>query len=448
MDAGGTGPDIGSSRLSREECATNFSDAHPPLNTHEAAVEAGRCYFCHDAPCVTACPTGIDIPSFIRKISTGNLRGSARTILEANIFGAMCARVCPTEILCEGACVRNTGDNRPVQIGALQRVATDHALAGNIRFFERAPATGKRVAVVGAGPAGLSCAHGLARLGHDVTVFDAHEKPGGLNEYGIAAYKVVDGIAAREVEYILGLGGIRIEQSQRIDAAGDLEKLRADYDAVFLGVGLGGTARLGIEGEDAEGVRDAVDYIAALRQANDLTTLPVGRRVVVIGGGMTAIDIATQSKKLGAEDVTIVYRRGPEDMGASEAEQHFAQTNGVRIRHWAQPAAFTVAGGRVSAVEFERTAYNSNGDLVADGGTFNIETDMVFRAIGQQYVFDGDGLDMESGRIKVDEERRTSLAGVWAGGDCVAGGLDLTVDAVEDGKRAAASIGRSLRGKD
>jgi dihydropyrimidine dehydrogenase (NAD+) subunit PreT len=443
-------PGICSHRLSVTDYARNFGDAHPPLMRNQALIESDRCYFCYDAPCVQACPTGIDIPSFIRKIATDNVKGSAQTILAENAFGAMCARVCPTEVLCEGACVRNAQEHKPVAIGALQRYATDWLFERNVQVFERAPSTGRRIAVVGGGPAGMSCAHRLATLGHDVTVFEAREKLGGLNEYGVAAYKVVGGIAQREVDYLLAIGGIDVRLGWRLGLHISLAQLRGEYDAVFLGIGLGAVNALGLDGQTLPGAQDAIDYIAALRQAEDPSTLPIGRSVVVIGGGMTAIDIATQSKLLGAEDVTIVYRRGPEQMGASSKEQDWAQTHGVRIKHWARPVALLAAEGRLTGVEFETTRTDSAGHLSGTGERFTLAADMLFKAIGQLLLRDSlDGhiglLDTRTGRITVDAQRRTSLPGVWAGGDCVAGGEDLTVVAVQDGKTAALSIDRALR---
>lgn len=429
--------DIAAARLDRPTLARNFADAHPALSHHEALVESSRCYFCYDAPCVRACPTGIDIPGFIRKVNTGNVRGSALRILEANIFGGSCARVCPTEILCEGACVRTAEEDRPVRIGALQRHATDWLMERQATPFARAPETGHHVAVVGAGPAGLACAHRLALHGHRVTVFDAQPKPGGLNEYGIAAYKLADDFAQREVGFILNVGGIAVEHDRRLGRDLDLDALRRDHDAVFLAIGQAGVRALGLDGEALGGVYDAVDFIAALRQARDKAVLPVGRRVVVIGGGNTAIDAATQARKLGAEDVTIVYRRGPESMSATHGEQEWAQVNGVRIRHWATPRRFVPGAKGVAAVEFLRTQPGATGG-------FTLEADMVLKAVGQ--LLDPSpvpALEVAAGRIVVDAQRRTSLPGVYAGGDCVAGD-DLTVSAVQDGKLAAEAIHASL----
>ena len=441
--------DIASGRLSAAQIAANFADAHPPLTPHEAVVEADRCYFCHDAPCLEACPTGIDIPGFIRGIATGNLRGAAMKILEQNIFGGSCARVCPTEILCEAACVRMAEEERPVRIGALQRRATDWLMEHDKAPFKRGEPTGKRVAVVGAGPAGLACAHRLALHGHAVTVFEARPKPGGLNEYGIAAYKVADDFAKREVDFILSIGGINIEYDKRLGRDLSVAGLREQFDAVFLGIGLDGVRSLGVDGERLDGVRDAVDFIAELRQADDKSTFAIGRRVVVIGGGNTAIDAATQSRRLGAEDVTIVYRRGPEEMSATKDEQEWAQTNGVRIRHWAAPHALHDAGGKLRAIAFVRTRPDESGRAVSTGEMFTLDADMVLKAVGQVFVQDKLHADaaiaLDGGRIVVDENRATTMQGVYAGGDCVAG-IDLTVAAVQDGKLAAEAINRALRG--
>ena len=441
--------DIRPARLSREQIDANFADMHPPLTPSESVIDADRCYFCYDAPCTTTCPTGIDIPGFIQKIRSGNLKGSAKTILEENIMGGMCARVCPTEVLCEEACVRNTHEDRPVRIGLLQRYATDAIFDSGTPLFARAPATGRKVAIVGGGPAGLSCAHRLAMLGHEATIFEPMDKLGGLNEYGIAAYKTVNDFAAREVEYILKIGGIEVRTGVGLGKDVSLAELRKKYDAVFLGFGLGGVNGLGLDGEQLEGVANAVDYIAALRQAPDKASLPVGRRVVVIGGGMTAIDIAVQSKALGSEDVTMVYRRGQEQMNASRYEQEFAQTRGVSIRCWSSPRKLLSTNGRVHAVEFETTRAGEAGKLEGTGQKYLLDADVVFKAIGQKLLTNplansAEIVELKQDRIVVDEQRRTSLPGVWAGGDCVHGGEDLTVSAVQDGKLAALSIDKAL----
>ena len=448
----GTEPRAGSGLLGGLERLS--TDLHPPLSRHEASVESERCYFCHDAPCVTACPTGIDIPLFIRQISTGNVAGAAVTIFDENIFGGMCARVCPTETLCEHDCVRNVAEDRPVRIGELQRHATDALVDAGEHPYERAPSTGRRVAVVGAGPAGLACAHRLAMHGHEVVVHDALPKPGGLNEYGIAAYKTPNDFARREVDWLLSIGGIELVHDSVLGVDVTLEGLAEGFDATFVGLGLGAVNDLGVPGQELEGVEDAVDFIARLRQAKDPSTLEVGRRTVVIGGGMTAIDAAVQTKLLGAEDVTVVYRRGEERMNASGYERDLAKTNGVLIRTWLSPkrivgSADDGAAGGVTGVEFDYMTDEGGpeaGGYRPTGETLLVPCDRVLRAIGQLLVTHphGEHLELEGGRVKVDAERRTSDPRVWAGGDCAAGGEDLTVAAVQDGKLAAESIHRAL----
>jgi dihydropyrimidine dehydrogenase (NAD+) subunit PreT len=438
------GPDIAGNRLPKDRYAANFADLHPPLTPHQALVESDRCYFCYDAPCMQACPTSIDIPLFIREINSGNPKGAAKTILDQNIMGGMCARVCPTETLCEEACVREAAEGKPVKIGMLQRYATDVLMREKAHPYRRAAASGKKIAVVGAGPAGLACAHRLAMHGHDVVIFEARPKPGGLNEFGIAAYKTIDEFAQREVDFILAIGGITIQYDKALGKDVKLDQLCRAFDAVFLGMGLQGVNALRAEGESLEGIADAVDYIAELRQAKDLSALPVGRRVLVIGGGMTAIDVAVQSKLLGAEDVTILYRRGPEDMKASTYEQELAQTKGVKIKHWVMPRR-AIGNGHVMQLECEYTR-DSDGKLAGTGESFTLDCDMVFKAIGQSFESDPltGTIELEDGRIKVTAERHTSLPNVWAGGDCAAGGQDLTVAAVNDGRVAAESINAFL----
>lgn len=439
--------DVRAGRLASSEYSEVFSDLHPPLSRHEAFVESDRCYFCYDAPCMNACPTGIDIPLFIREIAAGNPTGSAKTILSENILGGMCARVCPTETLCEQACVREAAEGKPVKIGLLQRYATDYLMENGQHPFTRAAPTGKSVAIVGAGPAGLSAAHRLAMHGHDVTIFEARPKAGGLNEYGIAAYKSVDDFAQKELDFILEIGGITIQNDMALGRDISLDALRAGFDAVFLGLGLPGVNELGLDGEDAAGCIDAVDYISVLRQSNDLSEIAVGRDVVVIGGGMTAVDVAVQTKLLGAENVIIAYRRGPESMNASEFEQELALKNGVIIRHWLQPRALTRnERGEVCGITLDYTAMN-DGRLETSGESVTLASDQVFKAIGQmpaEKILADAGMTLSRGRISVDEERRTSVPGIWAGGDCIAGGQDLTVAGVQDGKLAAESIHRAL----
>ncbi|AAV95055.2 NAD(P)-dependent oxidoreductase [Ruegeria pomeroyi] len=438
MAQGQMAPGIVAGRLSSEELAANFDDLHPAYAPHEAAVAADRCYFCYDAPCQTACPTEIDIPLFIRQIQTGHPEAAARTILEQNILGGMCARVCPTETLCEEACVREAAEGKPVEIGRLQRYATDTLMARGVHPFTRAAPSGKRVAVVGAGPAGLACAHRLALLGHDVVIHEARPKAGGLNEFGIAAYKATGGFAGTEVDWLLQIGGITVEQGSALGQGLTLDALRAGYDAVFLSIGLAGVNALRAAGEDKDGVRDAVDFIAELRQAGDLSALPVGRNVVVIGGGMTAIDAAVQSKLLGAENVTVAYRRSRAEMGASGFEQDLAASKGVRLMFNVMPVAVHGNGAAVE-IELEYTT-SAGGSVTGTGETVRLAADQVFKAIGQTLEGVPEGLELEGRKIKVDGSGRTSVPGVWAGGDCASGGEDLTVTAVAEGRDAAMDI--------
>lgn len=433
--------------------ANNFSDLHPPLTDRQAIIESQRCLYCYDAPCVEACPSDIDVPSFIRQISDSNINGAAETILKANILGGSCARVCPTEILCERSCVRNhDAECQPVLIGLLQRHATD-----NMQFeqhpFTRAASTGQHIAVVGAGPAGLSCAHRLAMFGHQVTIFEAEQKPGGLNEYGIARYKMTDDFAHKEVAFLLEIGGIDIQYGQRLGSNLALSTLRQQYDSVFIGLGLGASRALGLTGEEAPGLMPAVEYIKTLRQATDLGSLPVSKRCIVIGAGNTAIDMATQMSRLGATEVTLVYRRGLEAMSATDHEQEIAKANGVRIVTWAQPDEIMLdTQGRVAGMRFAKTVEQA-GRLMPTGETFELAAEAIFKAIGQG--FDDSSLsdttaaelDRDGERIHVDEMFHTSLPNVYAGGDCVQAGQDLTVQAVQHGKLAAHAIHQALAAK-
>lgn len=436
---------------SSSELSGQFTDLAPALSARQAAIESARCLYCYDAPCSRICPSEIDVASFIRKIHDGNIDGAAAGILGQNILGGSCARVCPTEILCEDACVRNhDAEGQPVRIGLLQRHATDHA-----RFdghpFQRAPLTGKTVAVVGAGPAGLSCAHRLAMLGNDVVVYEAREKSGGLNEYGIAKYKLTEDFAQKEVEFLLGIGGIEVRHGRMLGVNLQLHDLHARYDAVFLALGLNASRRLGLTGEDAPGLMAAVDYIAALRQASDLATLPVPRRAIVIGAGNTAIDMAVQLRRLGAQDVTLVYRRGIESMSATGHEQEIAKLNQVRVRTWAAPLEVLLDDdGRVRGMRFEQTMPEGE-RLVRTGAFIEIAADAVFKAIGQGIEAAGLSdpmarqLKREGDKIHVDAHFRTALAGIYAGGDCVAPGQDLTVQAVQHGKLAAHTIHNDIQ---
>ena len=439
---------IKSHRLSKKEIDDNFSDLHAPLSAIEALIEADRCYFCYDAPCTKACPSDIDVPGFIQSIRSDNLTGAAEKILSENIFGGMCARDCPTEELCQLACVRNDHEQKPVEIGLLQRYATDSVLNNGVQLFSRQENTGKSIAVVGAGPAGISCAHRLAVLGHKITVYDAKDKLGGLNEYGIAAYKTPNDFAQQELDYILDIGGITIETGMQLGKQINLESLQEKYDAVFLGCGLGSVNKLNLDNEDISGVIDAVEYIANLRQTNNKDELMVGKNIVVIGGGMTAIDIAVQSKLLGAEQVTIAYRRSKKIMAASEYEQALAKKHDVQIQYNMSPKRLIVDDSHVTAMEFDVMKPQKNGSLKVSGENITLKADVVFKAIGQKLVTEGlpenNSLEIEKGRIVVDEHRKTSLSKVWAGGDCVLDGDNLTVSAVQDGKLAGISINETL----
>ncbi len=430
---------LAAGRLSADQLAENFADLHAPLSAHEALVAADRCYFCHDAPCVTACPTDIDIPMFIRQIAAGQPKAAGITILDQNILGGMCARVCPTETLCEEACVRETAEGEPVLIGRLQRFATDAVMAERAHPYTRAPASGKTVGIVGAGPAGLACAHRLAMHGHLVTLYDARPKGGGLNEYGIAAYKTVAEFAARELDWLMGIGGITLQTGQRLGGNLNLDTLLRTHDAVLLAIGLDGVNTLGIDGHQFAGVEDAVAFIARVRQEPH-GQIPIGRDVVVIGGGMTAIDAAVQSKLLGAETVTIAYRRSRGEMPASRWEQDLAASKGVTIREHLTPVRI-LGQESVSGIELAYTRAAAAGLQTTDE-TVALNADHILLAIGQTLIMP---LEIDHGsKIAVDAEGRTSLPGVWAAGDCAAGGDDLTVTAVAEGRDCAESIHRAL----
>ena len=402
--------------LTDEQLAANFADIAPPLTNDAALLEANKCLFCHDAPCTIACPTHIDVPAFIKKIATGNLRGSARVILDANPFGHSCARACPVEVLCEGACVLNERDEQPIKIALLQRHATDHVLDRKLKLFQPGPKSGKRVAIVGAGPAGLACARDLRRQGHAVTVFDAKPQPGGLNTYGIAEYKLKADVALAEVQDILDLG-VELKTGVTIDS---LEPLLAKYDAVFVGVGLGSTKRLGIPGEDLPGVIDALTFIEHLK-THPYRETTVGRQVVVIGAGNTAIDAVTQAKRLGAAAATIVYRRGEADMPCYHYEYELAKRDGCGFRFNAAPQR-VLGNGTVVGLEV-RTA----------SGAETIPCDMVIVAIGQG----------ERTEIKWPRDNPK----VFFGGDCANGGAEI-VNAAAEGVVAAKKIHEMLTVRD
>jgi dihydropyrimidine dehydrogenase (NAD+) subunit PreT len=427
------------SRLSAEELERNFADIAPPLTPDAALVESSKCLFCYDAPCTIACPTHIDVPAFIKKINTGNLRGSARVILDANPMGHSCARACPVEVLCEGACVLNARDEEPIKIALLQRYATDHVLERGIQLFEPGPPNGKRVAIVGAGPAGLSCAQDLRRMGYAVTIFEARDQVGGLNTYGIAEYKMRAPTALAEAQAILDLG-VELHTGVTVGRDVPFQRLEREYDAVFVGVGLGGTRRLGIPGEELNGVRDALSFIEELKtQPYERTR--VGRDVVVIGAGNTAIDAATQARRLGAERVTIVYRRSEEEMPAYDYEYELAKKDGCEFRFLTVPKRI-LGSGSVEALECVRSelgAADPGGRRVAaelPGTTHVIACDMVLVAVGQaprDEFARAAGLTLNGSRLESTKPR------VFLGGDAANGGAEI-VNAAAEGVRAAAEI--------
>ncbi|MGV6851888.1 MAG: NAD(P)-dependent oxidoreductase [bacterium] len=431
--------------LSAQPHDNQFSDLHTSFSLQKAIAEAGRCLYCYDAPCISACPTDIDIPTFIHQIKSSNFSGSAYTILSQNIFGGTCARVCPTEILCQQKCVLNTSIDQPVEIGSLQRFAVDHFFNNYAQHpFKRAPLKNKTIAIIGAGPAGLSCAHRLAMLGYDSVIYEAKNKPGGLNEYGLAAYKMTDQFAQREVEFLLQIGGIQIKYQKRLGENINLQQLQTEYDAVFIGVGLANTYALGLDNEQLNGVRDAVDFIEELRQSDNLESIKPSENVIVIGAGNTAIDAAVQSKRLGADKVTLVYRRGEEHMSATEWEINLARIEGVEIKLWSAPVQIN-GKTQLNSVVFAKTRLDDNGKLIQLDDQYALQADCLLKAIGQQLDHSCiSTIETHKGKVKIDPDYQTNLSGVFAGGDVIDSGEDLTVQAVEDGKQAAMAIDRYL----
>ena len=408
-------------------------------------MEANRCLFCYDAPCTKSCPTSINIPKFIKQITTDNIKGSAHTIFQSNIFGGGCSRVCPVEKLCEGACEYNLMHEDPIPIARLQRHATENAIKEKWQLFQPKPATGKKVAVIGAGPAGLSCAHVLAREGIEVTVFEKESRGGGLMTYGIAAYKVTPEFCQEEVDFITSIGGIRIEYNRELGKNITLDEVKAQYDAVYIGMGVGLARRLDIPGEELEGVVDAIEFIYNLR-SKAFSQVPVGDRVAVIGLGMTAIDAATQAKRLGAKEVTIVYRRTQDEMPCTQVELDLAMLDGCKIVWLAAPKEVTGENGKVKSLvcsKMELGAADASGRKAPSdtGETFSIDVDMVIKAAGQMPYKDlvaTNNLQHNNGRLVVNKNE-TSISGVFAGGDCVNGGKEV-VDAVQAGKDGAEAI--------
>ena len=444
---------IKNNRLTIAEYQENFTDIHPPFETSDAAlVEANRCLFCYDPPCMKSCPTSINVPKFIRQITTDNIKGSAHTIFSSNIMGAGCSKVCPVEKLCEGACVYNLMHETPIHIAKLQRYSTEIAMAKKWQLFDRKPSTGKRVAIIGAGPAGLSCAHTLSREGIDVTIYEKESKGGGLMTYGIAAYKVTPEFCEEEVNYIKSIGGIDIKYNQELGKNISLEKLQRNYDAVYLAFGVGLARQLDIVGEHLEGVEDAIKFIYELRN-NDYSQIAIGDKVAVIGMGMTAIDAATQAKRLGASDVTLVYRRTQEEMPCTETELNIAKLDGCKIIWLAAPKEIKGDNGKVSqlicdVMKLGEPDASGRRSPMVSGETFTLDVDMVIKAAGQmpfQTLVNENNIENNNGKVTVTGKSAAKIAGVFAGGDCVNGGREV-VDAVQAGKDGAAAIVKHLFG--
>ncbi len=438
---------IKNNRLSKDQYDENFADIHPPFeNITAAQVEASRCLFCYDAPCTKSCPTSIDVPKFIKQIVTDNVKGSAHTIFSSNIMGAGCSKVCPVEKLCEGSCVFNLLEEPPIPIAKLQRYSTEKAMENNWQLFQRKPSVGKKVAIVGAGPAGLSCAHVLSRAGVDVTIFEKESKGGGLMTYGIAAYKVTPQFCEDEVNYILSLGGIEIKYNHEIGKEITLSKLKKDYDAVFLAWGVGVARQLEIPGEKLEGVVDAISFIYDLR-SKGFSSVPVGDKVAVIGMGMTAIDAATQAKRLGAKEVTMVYRRTEAEKPCTDVELDIAKLDGCKIIWLAAPQKIKGGERKVkqlvcSKMKLGEPDASGRKSPVDTGETFVLDVDMVIKAAGQvpfEKLVKKSNLDNKNGKIVVKENCATNIKGVFAGGDAVNGGKEV-VDAAQAGKIGAKAI--------
>ena len=437
---------ITNNKLTHEQYNENFADIHPPYeNITAAKVDANRCLFCYDAPCMKSCPTSIDVPKFIKQIATENVKGSAHTIFTSNIMGAGCSKVCPVEKLCEGACVYNLLEEEPIPIARLQRYSTEKAMENKWQLFQRKASTGKKVAIVGAGPAGLSCAHSLSKEGIDVTIYEKEDKGGGLMTYGIAAYKVTPQFCEDEVNYILSIGGIEIKYNQELGKNVSLADLQKNYGAIYLGLGVGVARQLDIPGEDLDGVIDAISFIYDIRDKG-YSSVPVGDKVAVIGMGMTAIDAATQSKRLGAKEVTLVYRRTQEEMPCTEEELNIAKLDGCEVIWLASPKQVIGANGKLTHLEcnlMQLGEPDASGrrSPVQTNETITLEVDMVIKAAGQMPFADlisSNHLSNSGGKVSINNSA-TNIEGVFAGGDCVNGGKEV-VDAVQAGKDGAAAI--------
>ncbi|HEV2961102.1 MAG TPA: NAD(P)-dependent oxidoreductase [Candidatus Angelobacter sp.] len=441
------------SHLSLEQLEKNFADINPPLTPAQALEEGSRCLFCHDAPCIKACPTGIDVPQFIRQIMTGNLRGSAKTILEANILGQSCARVCPTSVLCEGVCVLNAEGKRPVEIGKLQRYAVDPIIARGVKLFKAGAPNGYRVALIGAGPASLSCATELRKRGYQTVIFDANPEPGGLDAYGIAAYKMRAYEVAKEIEMICALG-VEIKSGVIVGRDVSIAELEHDYDAIFIGIGLGATEDLHIPGEELEGCRDALSFIEETK-SKSFDQVKIAPHVAVIGAGNTAIDVVTAARRLGAEEVFMVYRRDPQEMSAFDYEYELAKKDCVTFL-WRSLPVRILGKDRVEGLECVRTQPGPKDPkgrrnfLPVPGSEFQLDVSMVVKALGQKRNVDFlqqiRNLELKNGCIAVDPQTMcTANPHYFAGGDCVNGGGEV-VDAVAHGKQAALGIHQALKG--
>jgi dihydropyrimidine dehydrogenase (NAD+) subunit PreT len=437
-------------KLTPEQYEKNFADINPPLTRSQALEEGSRCLFCYDAPCIKACPTEIDVPQFIRQIVTDNVSGAAKTILNANIMGHSCARACPTSVLCEGACVMNMDGKRPIDIGKLQRYAVDQVM-DKIQLFTPPADNGRKVALIGAGPASLACAAELRRFGYQTIIFDANPLPGGLDTYGIAAYKMTAADTVREINIVRRLG-VEIRNGIEVGRNMTLDQLERDFDAVFVGIGLGGTDALGIPGEELEGCCDALSFIRHTKEL-PFGKVVVGNRVAVIGAGNTAIDVVTAARRLGASEVYMIYRRGPAEMSAFAYEYELAKKDSVTFLWQTMPVRI-LGQGKVESLACVKTELGPpdgsgrRSPQPIPGSEFRLEVDMVVKALGQKRKTDFlrqiKQLQLQNGCVAVNRENmQTSNPKYFAGGDCVNGGGEV-VDAVADGKRAARGIHHAI----